>query len=56
MKYLAKFYFIINDPLPVLLGNEQDLGHENTVNIACFTKYAKCVALSVDQSANGENS
>ena len=23
VKYLAKFYLTINDPLPVLLGNEQ---------------------------------
>ena len=35
---MAKFYltiklhFTINDPLPVLPGNEQDLGHENLVN------------------------
>ena len=29
VKYLAKFYLKINDLLPVLPGNEQDLCHEN---------------------------
>ena len=28
MKYLAKLYLTINDPLPVLSGNKQDLGHK----------------------------
>ena len=32
IKYLAKLYLTVNDPLPVLLGNGQDLGHENLVN------------------------
>ena len=31
-----KFYGTINDPLPVLPGNEQDLGHENIVNTYLF--------------------
>ena len=26
------FYLTINDPLPVLSDNEQDVGHENIVN------------------------
>ena len=30
------FYGTINDPLPVLPGNEQDLGNENIVNIYLF--------------------
>ena len=41
--FCKKFYLTINDPLPVLPGNEQDLGHENIVNtflpsihIVCF--------------------
>ena len=29
VKYLAKFYLNINDLLSVLIGNEQDLCHEN---------------------------
>ena len=29
MKDLAKFHLNINDPLPILPGNEQDLGHED---------------------------
>ena len=29
IKYLVKFYFAINDALPVLPGNEQDLCDEN---------------------------
>ena len=51
IKYLAKFYLnikfhdTINDPLPVLPGNEQDLSHKNMVN-TCFTKCAKCMTLS----------
>ena len=46
MKYLAKFYFIlfhftIKDILPVLPGNEQDLGHENLVNTYLFYQVCK---------------
>ena len=41
MKYLEKFYLIINDPLPVLPGNEQDLGHENIVNTYLFYQVCK---------------
>ena len=41
MKYLAKVYLNINDPLPVLPGNEQDLGHENIVNTYLFYQVCK---------------
>ena len=41
MKHLAKFYLTINDPLPVLPGNEQDLGHKNLVNTYLF--YQVCI-------------
>ena len=34
--YNHKFHGIINDPLPVLPGYEQDLGHENIVNTYLF--------------------
>ena len=37
----------MNEPLPVLPGNEQDLGHENIVKTYLFYW---------DQSANAENS
>ena len=41
------FNHSLNDLLPVLPGNEQDLGHENKVrDIVCFG----------DQSANAEKS
>ena len=40
-QYLAKFYLTINDHLPVLPVNDQDLDHENIVNTTCFTKCAK---------------
>ena len=39
------FYLTINDPLPVLPGNDQDLDHENIV--ICLTKCAKWMTLSV---------
>ena len=41
IKYLAKFYLIINVPLPVLPDNEQDLDHENIVNIYLFYQVCK---------------
>ena len=41
IKYLAKFYLTINDPLPVLPSNEQDLGHENIVNTYLFYQVCK---------------
>ena len=41
MKFLAKLYLTINDPLPVLSGKEQDLGHEYTVNTYLFYKVCK---------------
>ena len=31
-----KFYMTINDSLPVIPDNEQDLGHENIVNTYLF--------------------
>ena len=39
-----KFHGTINDPVCVLPGNEQDLGHENLVKT--FTKCARCMTLS----------
>ena len=36
LKHLAKFYLTINDPLPVLSGNDQDLVHENIINTYLF--------------------
>ena len=47
IKYLAKFYLTIkfhgtiNDPLPVLPGNEQDLGHKKVVNTYLFYQVCK---------------
>ena len=47
MEHLVKFYLnikfdgTINDPLPVLPGNEQDLGHENIVNTYFFYQVFK---------------
>ena len=38
---LAKLYLTINDPLPVLLGNEQDFGHENLVYTYLFYQVCK---------------
>ena len=34
-------YLTINDPLPVLPGNEQDLGHQNIVNTCLFYEVCK---------------
>ena len=41
IKYLAKFHDTTNAPLPVLLGNEQDLCHKNTVNTYLFYQVCK---------------
>ena len=47
IKYLAKFYLnikfygTINDPLPVLPVNEQDISHENIVNTYLFYQVCK---------------
>ena len=38
-KYL--FYLTINDILPVLPGNDQDLDHENIVNTYLFYQVCK---------------
>ena len=56
MKYLAKFYLNINDPLLVLLGNEQDLGHENIVNTYLFYQVSKVydIVCFRDQYSNAE--
>ena len=53
-----QFYLTINDPLPVLLGNEQDLGHENIVNTCLFYQVCKMynIVCFGDQFANAEKS
>ena len=40
-----KFHATINDLLPVLLGNEQDLSHKNMVNTYLF--YQVCKVLDI---------
>ena len=63
IKYLAefylniKFYGIINDPLPVLPGNEQDLGHENIVNTYLFNQVCKVhnIVCLGDKPANAKS-
>ena len=54
MKYLAKFYLNINDPLPVLPGNEQDFGQENIVNTYLFYQVWKVydIVCFKDQHSN----
>ena len=37
-----KIYGTINDPLPVLPGNEQDLGHENINLVSTYLFYKVC--------------
>ena len=58
--YLAKFYLTINDPLPVLPGNEQDLCHENIdlVNTNLFYQVCKVqdIVCFRDQYSNAEKS
>ena len=53
----VKFYGTINDPLPALPGNEQDLCHENIVNTYLF--YQVCRVHNIvclgDQSANARS-
>ena len=58
MKHLAKFYLAINDPLPILPGNEQDLGHEDIVNTYLFYQVCKvCDNVCFrDQYSNAEKS
>ena len=60
--YLAKFYLnikfygTINDPLPVLQGNEQGLYHENIDLVNTYLFYQVCKVHNFvclrDQSAN----
>ena len=60
--YLAKFYLnikfygTINDPLPVLPGNEQDLCHENIDLVNTYLFYQVCKVHDIvcleDQSVN----
>ena len=49
-----KFYETMNDPLPVLPGKEQDLGHEKIVNTYLFYQVCKVhnIVCLGDQSAN----
>ena len=56
--FIEKFYLNLNDPLPVLPGNEQDLGHENIVNTYLFCQVCKVhdIVCFGDQSANAEKS
>ena len=51
-------YLTINDPLPVLLGNEQDLGHESLVNTYLFYQVCKVhdILCFGDQFPNAEKS
>ena len=55
---LSKFYLNINDLLPVLPGNEQDLVHENIVNTYLFYQVCKVhdTVCFGDQFANAEKS
>ena len=52
IKYLVKFYLnikfhdTINDPLPVLPGNEQDLSHKNMVSTYLFYQVCKVSQLN----------
>ena len=52
----GKVYLAINDPLPVLLGNEQDLFHENIDLVSTYLFYQVCKVYDIvclgDQSAN----
>ena len=52
----GKVLFNINDPLPVLPGIEQDLGHKNTVNT--YLCYQVCKVHDIvwfgDQYSNAE--
>ena len=54
----GKVLFTINDPLPVLPGNEQDLDHKNIVNTYLFYQVCKVhdIVCFRDQYSNGEKS
>ena len=54
----GKVLFTINDPLPVLPGNEQDLDHTKTVNTYLFYQVCKVhdIVCFGDQYSNGEKS
>ena len=62
IKYLAEFYLnikfpgTINDPLPVLPGNEHDLSHKNMVNTYLFYQVCKVydIVCFGDQFPNAE--
>ena len=58
IKYLAKLYLNINNPLSVLLGNEQDLSHKNMVNTYLFYQVCKVhdILCFGDQFPNAEKS
>ena len=64
IKYLAKFYLTIkfhgtiNDPVPVLPGDEQDFGHTNIVNTHLFYQVCKVhgIVCFGDQFSNAEKS
>ena len=47
---------VLNDPLPVLLGNEQDLCHRNIDLVSTYLFYQVCKVQDIvcleDQSAN----
>ena len=55
---MAKFYFLCNDPLLILPGNKQDLGHENIVSTYLFYQVCKVngIVCFGDQSTNAEKS
>ena len=54
---MAKFYLTTNSPSPVLPGNEQDLAHENIVNM--YLSYQVCKVHDIvffgNQSPNAES-
>ena len=55
---ILKLYLTTNDRLPVLQGNEQDLGHENLVNTYLFYQVCKVhdIICLEDQFSNAEKS
>ena len=52
----GKVLFTINDPLPILPGNEQDLDHKNIVNTYLFDQVCKVhdIVSFGDQYSNAE--
>ena len=54
----GKVLFTINDPLPVLSGNEQELDHKNIVNTYLFYQVCKVydIVCFRDQYSNAEKS